>query len=65
MLFGKTERKKGSPAMALTVGALAMIGAFSIVRCTKRMMQCTCDKMTSMVKHVMKKDSPQSDCGCE
>ncbi len=63
MFFKKSDRKSTSPMLVLTVGALAMVGAFSIVKCGKRMMKCGCDKMTGMVKHMMGKDA--CDSGCE
>ena len=50
MLFGKSERRRMNPYVALTIGTLAMIGAFSVVKCTKRTTKCMCDKMTSMFK---------------
>jgi hypothetical protein len=50
MLFGKTEHRRTHPYVALTIGTLAMIGAFSVVKCTKRTAKCMCDKMTSMFK---------------
>lgn len=39
-----------NPYVALTIGTLAMIGAFSVVKCTKRTTKCMCDKMTSIFK---------------
>lgn len=50
MLFRKTEHRRMNPYVALTIGTLAMIGAFSVVKCTKRTTKCMCDKMTSMFK---------------
>lgn len=57
MLFRKTEHKRAHPYVALTIGTLAMIGAFSVVKCTKRTAKCMCDKMTSMFK-----SDKQSEC---
>ena len=48
MLFRKTEHKRSRPYMALTIGTLAMIGAFSVVKCSKRTVRCMCDKMRAM-----------------
>ena len=50
MLFGKTEHRRMHPYVAMTIGTLAMIGAFSVVKCTKRTAKCMCDKMTSMFR---------------
>lgn len=50
MLFRKTEHRRMNPYVALTIGTLAMIGAFSVVRCGKRTAKCMCDKMTSVFK---------------
>ena len=50
MFLRKTEHRRMNPYVALTVGTLAMIGAFSVVRCTKRSAKCMCDKMMSFFK---------------
>lgn len=50
MLFGKTEHRRSHPYAAITIGTLAMIGAFSVVRCVKRTARCAANKMTSMFK---------------
>lgn len=36
MFFRKTENKRNHTYIAMTIGTLAMIGAFNVVRCTKR-----------------------------
>ena len=56
MFLKKSEHRRSHPYVALTIGTLAMIGAFSVVRCTKRSVKCMCRKMTSMFK---------KDSGCE
>lgn len=56
MLFGKTEHRRSHPYVAITIGTLAMIGAFSVVRCAKRTVKCASDKMTSMFKSKEKCD---------
>ena len=38
------------PYVAITIGTLAMIGAFSVVKCTKRAVRRVRDKVTSLVK---------------
>jgi hypothetical protein len=58
MLFRRTEHRRMNPYVALTVGTLAMIGAFSVVRCSKRTVRCMCDKMTSMFKGDKNGDCP-------
>lgn len=56
MLFGKTEHRRSNPYTAITIGTLAMIGAFSVVRCAKRTVRCAVDKMTSTFKSGVKRD---------
>lgn len=36
MILRRSEQRRSNPYVVLTVGALAMIGAFNVVRCTKR-----------------------------
>lgn len=55
MIFGNKEKKKHRPMLALTVGALAAIGACSIVRGGKRVIRETGQKMMSFLK----KDKPE------
>ena len=43
-----------NPYVAVTIGTLAMIGAFSVVKCSKRTVRCVCDKMSSMLKGMEK-----------
>lgn len=50
MLFRKSEHRRTHPYVALTIGTLAMIGAFSVVKCTKHTAKAMCGKMTSMFK---------------
>jgi len=45
MFFRKTERKKHSACVILTIGALAAIGAVSITRCGKQMVNEACCKI--------------------
>ena len=58
MLVRRTEHRRMNPYVALTVGTLAMIGAFNVVRCSKRTVRCMCDKMTSMFKGDKSGDCP-------
>ena len=50
MFFKKSEHRRMNPYVAMTIGTLAMIGAFSVVKCSKRTVRCVCDKMTGMFK---------------
>lgn len=52
MLFKKSDCKRASVGMVLTVGALAVVGAMSVVKCGKDMMGCACKK-ASLVMHNM------------
>lgn len=61
MFFKKTEKKHMNPYVAIAVGTLAMIGAVSIVKCGKRVVRCTCDKMTCMIKGIMGKSEIESE----
>jgi hypothetical protein len=45
MFFRKTEHKRNHPYVAMTIGTLAMIGAFNVVRCTKRTVRHAKNKM--------------------
>ena len=56
MLFRKTERKRHSACVILTIGALATIGAISIVKDGKQMI----NQLGTKVKGFLKKDV----CGC-
>lgn len=55
MFLKKSEHKHLHPYITLTVGALALVGAVSIVKCAKGLMRCGCDKMSCMVKDLMGK----------
>ena len=57
MLFRKTEHRRSHPYVALTIGTLAMIGAFSVVKCSKRTVRCAIDKMSCIIK-----GSDKCDC---
>ena len=63
MFFRKTERKKHSTCLILTIGALAAIGAVSITRSGKQMI----NELGMKVKGFFKKEGcdcpmPQEDC---
>ena len=53
MLFGKSDRKKHTAPVILTVGALAAIGAISITRSGKQMFKNTVNKAKSLFNKEM------------
>ena len=57
MFFGRSEHKRTNPYVTVTIGALAMIGAFNVVRCAKRSARC----MKNKVK-VIFRGSSDDDC---
>ena len=62
MLFRKTERKKHSACVILTIGALAAIGAVSIGRCGKQIINEAGNKIKGLFK---KNDVMCSEDCCE
>ena len=56
MFFRKTERKKHSVGVILTIGALAAIGAVTVTNCSKQIV----NDMVRKVKTMFKKE----DCSC-
>lgn len=50
MFFRKTAEHRRNPYVTMTIGTLAMIGAFHVVRCVKRSARCMRSKM-SVVLH--------------
>lgn len=55
MFFKKSEHRKMNSYFTLAVGALAVVGAMSLARCAKGMIQCGYEKMSCMMKGVMGK----------
>lgn len=49
-MFTKAERKRKSPALIMTVGALAAVGVVSIVKSGKKFVKGAADKMRSLVR---------------
>ena len=49
MFLKKSEHRRTHPYVAATLGTLAMIGAFNVVRCGKRTVKCVMGKMKSML----------------
>ena len=60
MFFRKTERKKQGVGVILTVGALAAIGAVTVTKCGKQML----NDVMCKVKGFLKKENG-CDCGPE
>ena len=60
MLFKKSERNRLHPYVTLTIGALTIIGAASVVRCVKGMMRCGCDRVTKMANEIMGRSACES-----
>ncbi len=52
MLFGKNEKRRGHPGIALTMGALAVVGAVSLVNTSKKWMKEKAKKMTGMFRNM-------------
>lgn len=57
MFFKKTENKRSHPYVALTIGTLAMIGAFNVVKCSKRTVRCICCKAKSLFHRTMNEEA--------
>ena len=49
-MFGKSERKRRNPTLTLAVGALAAIGAVSIVKCGKKIAGEVGRKMKAIIR---------------
>lgn len=50
-----SERKKRNPTLVMTVGALAAVGAITLVRGAKRVMKNAGEKVKGIIRH-------DSDC---
>lgn len=60
-MFLKNEKKKSRPLLAIGVGAMAIYGAYSVVRCMK---ESCCEKLgmlTRVVKKGKNKEKTPSD----
>ena len=55
MIFGKSERKKHTAPVILTIGALAAIGAVSITRSGKQMVKNTVTAAKNLFNKEMSK----------
>ena len=62
MFLRKTEHRSMNPYVAITIGTLAMIGAFSVVKCTKKTVRCVCDKVGAMFGGVSKDECSIREC---
>lgn len=61
MFFGRSEHKRMNPYVAFAVGALAFVGAVSLVKSARGMIRCGCDKVKCMVKDIVHGDG---ECEC-
>ena len=50
MFLRKSEQKRTHPYVVMAIGTLAMIGAFNVVKCTKRTVCHMRKKITSIFK---------------
>ena len=50
MFLRKSEQKRTHPYVVMAIGTLAMIGAFNVVKCTKRTVCHMRKKITSFFK---------------
>ena len=50
MFFRKSEQKRTHPYVVMAIGTLAMIGAFNVVKCTKRTVCHMKKKITSVFR---------------
>lgn len=56
MFFGKSEKKRWHPGLVIAIGALAALGAFTVIERGKCIVSGMKDKMMSIVR---------KDDGCE
>ena len=59
MFLKKTEHRRLNPYVTMAVGALALVGAVSIVKYTKNMMLSGCDKMSCALRDMTGKESAE------
>ena len=50
MYFRQAEQNKIHPYVIMTIGTLAMIGAFDVVRCVKRSARCVKNKVSVILR---------------
>lgn len=62
MFLRKTEPRYMNPYVAITIGTLAMIGAFSVVKCTKRTVRNVCNKVSTMFSSADNDECAVRDC---
>ena len=60
-MLGKGDKRRGHPTLAIAVGALAVIGAFSIVNSGKRWVTDKAQRMAGFVCGTVKKKSDALD----
>ena len=59
MLMMKQGKKKRRPLLAIAVGAMAIYGAYSVVRCAK---DACCEKAKMLTKVFKKKEKCKNSC---
>lgn len=62
MIYRKNERKRHNVCAILTIGALAAIGAISIAKSGKEMLNCACNKVKCFFKKESSCACPTTDC---
>lgn len=62
MFIRKSEHRSMNPYVAITIGTLAMIGAFSVVKCTKRTVRTFCNKVSGVFSGKEKNDCSVREC---
>ena len=60
MFLKHSERRRISPYLALTVGALTVIGAANVVKCAKNIVRCGKEKITCVVRGVTVRKSDEA-----
>lgn len=60
-MFGKSEKKRGHPGLAIAVGALAVVGAVSIVSTGKKWVMDKTGRMMGFMKNGLKKKGDVMD----
>ncbi|MBE6536674.1 MAG: hypothetical protein E7673_01850 [Ruminococcaceae bacterium] len=62
MLMMKQGKKKMRPLLAIGVGAMAIYGAYSVVKCVK---ETCCEKAKMLTKVIKKKEKEKKNSECD
>lgn len=62
MFMMKQGKKKRRPLLAIGIGAMAIYGAYSVVRCAK---DACCEKAKMLTKAFKKKEKCTDKCTCD